>query len=339
MIQPALQSAAFLANVAAAGRSPEQLHLWWLGQSGFLVQWQGRHLLFDPYLSDSLTRKYAQTDKPHVRMTELVIAPERLDFVEVVTSSHNHTDHLDAETLKPLAQANPGLVMVCPEANRTTVRERSGLPDERIVGLTTAAPSPRSEARGEGRGEGLPLALPTGEATTSFPRPSPLLRVEEREKMGAVGIRLGALNAVQIGPWEIHALPAAHEALDTDKDGRPIYLGFVVRVGPWTLYHSGDTILFPGMAELLKPFRVDVALLPINGRAPERRVAGNLWGREAAQLAAAIGARCVIPCHYEMFEFNTASPAEFVETSHLLNQPCAVLRAGERWSLAAGSRG
>jgi prepilin-type N-terminal cleavage/methylation domain-containing protein/prepilin-type processing-associated H-X9-DG protein len=181
MIQPALQSAAFLANVAAAGRSPEQLHLWWLGQSGFLVQWQGRHLLFDPYLSDSLTRKYAQTDKPHVRMTELVIAPERLDFVEVVTSSHNHTDHLDAETLKPLAQANPGLVMVCPEANRTTVRERSGLPDERIVGLTTAAPSPRSEARGEGRGEGLPLALPTVETPTSSPRPSPPLQVEERE--------------------------------------------------------------------------------------------------------------------------------------------------------------
>ncbi len=284
MIQPALQSDAFLANVAAARQSPDNLNIWWLGQSGFLVQWQGRHLLFDPYLSDSLTRKYAQTDKPHVRMTDLVIAPERLDFVEVVTSSHNHTDHLDAETLKPLAAANPGLVMVCPEANRTTVGERSGLPDERIVGFVTGQSAP-------------------------------------------------------IGPWEIHAIPAAHEALDTDKDGRPIYLGFVVRVGPWTLYHSGDTIPFPGMADLLKPFRVDVALLPINGRAPERRVAGNLWGREAAQLAAAMGARCVVPCHYEMFEFNTASPAEFVETCHLLNQPCAVLRAGERWSLAAGSRG
>ena len=338
MIHPALQSAAFLADVAAARQSPGQLHLWWLGQSAFLVQWQGRHLLFDPYLSDSLTRKYAQTDKPHVRMTEQVIAPERLDFVEVVTSSHNHTDHLDAETLKPLAQANPGLVMVCPEANRTTVRERSGLPDERIVGLTTAAPSPRSEARGEGRGEGLPLVLPTAPENISSPRPSPPLRVEERGKMGATGRRPGTLHSVRIGHWEIHAIPAAHEALDTDKEGRPIYLGFVVRVGPWTLYHSGDTILFPGMADLLKPFRVDVALLPINGRAPERRVAGNLWGQEAAQLAAAIGARCVIPCHYEMFEFNTASPSEFVETCHFLGQPCAVLRAGERWSLANPSR-
>jgi L-ascorbate metabolism protein UlaG (beta-lactamase superfamily) len=334
MIKPALQSAAFLADIAAAGQSPERLHLWWLGQSGFLVQWQRRHLLFDPCLSDSLTRKYAQTDNPHVRMTELVIAPERLDFVDVVTSSHNHTDHLDAETLKPLAQANFGLVMLCPEANRTTVRERCGLPDERIVGLTTTASSPRSEARGEGRGEGLPLALPTVAAANSSRRPSPPLQVGDGERMGKVGMRLDAPNAVRIGPWEIHAIPAAHEALDTDKEGRPIYLGFIVRVGPWTLYHSGDTILFPGMADLLKPFRVDVALLPINGRAPERRVAGNLWGHEAAQLAAAIGARCVIPCHYEMFEFNTASPTEFIETCHQLNQPCAVLRAGERWSLA-----
>ena len=66
---------------------------WWLGQSGFLVQFNGSHLLFDPYLSDSLTKKYSETDKPHVRMTELVVDPGQLNFVDVVTSSHNHTDH------------------------------------------------------------------------------------------------------------------------------------------------------------------------------------------------------------------------------------------------------
>ena len=32
-----------------------------------------RHLLFDPYLSESLTKKYAQTDKPHVRMTRRAV--------------------------------------------------------------------------------------------------------------------------------------------------------------------------------------------------------------------------------------------------------------------------
>ena len=56
MIKPVWQDDDFLDDVARARMDEEQLHLWWLGQSGFLVQWRGRHLLFDPYLSDSLTR-------------------------------------------------------------------------------------------------------------------------------------------------------------------------------------------------------------------------------------------------------------------------------------------
>ena len=109
MIVPALSHDGLLADIEGANKRDDRLRLWWLGQSGFLVQSNGRHLLFDPYLSDSLTAKYAATDKPHVRMTELVIDPRRLDFMDVVTSSHNHTDHLDGETLIPLLQANPAL--------------------------------------------------------------------------------------------------------------------------------------------------------------------------------------------------------------------------------------
>jgi L-ascorbate metabolism protein UlaG (beta-lactamase superfamily) len=41
-----------------------------------------------------------------------------------------------------------------------------------------------------------------------------------------------------------------------------------------------------------------------------------------------------IPCHYEMFEFNTADPADFVRQCERLGQPCYVLRAGQRFSLA-----
>src|SRR5437762_8221755 len=121
MIRPFLQDEAFVDDVAVAREANDQFHLWWLGQSGFLLQWQGRHLLLDPYLSDSLTLKYAATDKPHVRMTERVIAPERLTFIEVATSSHNHTDHLDPDTLGPLLKANPKMELVIPEANREFV--------------------------------------------------------------------------------------------------------------------------------------------------------------------------------------------------------------------------
>ena len=61
-------------------------------------------------------------------------------------------------------------------------------------------------------------------------------------------------------------------------------------------------------------------------------MAGNLWGREAAQLAKDIGARLVIPCHYELFEFNSATPDEFVAECQRLGQPHRVLRAGAHWS-------
>src|SRR5574340_979756 len=88
-----LKDDAFLSDVISAPRAAGLLNLWWLGQSGFLVENDGRFLLMDAYLSDSLTRKYAHTDLPHVRMSERVVDPARLGFVSVVTCSHSHTDH------------------------------------------------------------------------------------------------------------------------------------------------------------------------------------------------------------------------------------------------------
>jgi L-ascorbate metabolism protein UlaG (beta-lactamase superfamily) len=111
-------------------------------------------------------------------------------------------------------------------------------------------------------------------------------------------------------------------------------MGFVIRFGRWTIYHAGDTLRYDGMVDRLRKLApIDVALLPINGNKPSRRVAGNLDGCEAAQLATDISARIVIPMHYEMFEFNTADPRElFVPECERLGQPYRVLRAGERFS-------
>jgi len=87
------------------------------------------------------------------------------------------------------------------------------------------------------------------------------------------------------------------------------------------------------LAERLRGYKVAAALLPINGRARERRVAGNLSGPEAATLAKNIGAGIVIPCHYEMFQFNTVSPDAFTAEAERLGQPHKVLRCGERWTV------
>ena len=109
--------------------------IWWFGQSGFLLQWNGLCLLFDPYLSDSLTNKYALTAKPHVRMSEKVIEPHLLHFIDIVTSSHNHTDHLDAETLIPILEINPDIAFLIPEANRNFVAARVGCTPQFPIGL------------------------------------------------------------------------------------------------------------------------------------------------------------------------------------------------------------
>jgi L-ascorbate metabolism protein UlaG (beta-lactamase superfamily) len=114
----------------------EHFYLWWLGQSGFLLQWKGKRILIDPYLSDSLTRKYAATDKPHERMSELVVHPELLKNISVITSSHNHTDHLDAETLIPVFKNNPAIKFIVPEANREFVAERVKCEKEFPIGLS-----------------------------------------------------------------------------------------------------------------------------------------------------------------------------------------------------------
>ncbi len=273
MIEPLARDGAFLADVQAAAQDErDALHLWWLGQSGFLLQHGGRYLLFDPYLSDSLTDKYAATETPHVRMTARVVDPARLDMVNVVTSSHRHTDHLDAATLVPVLSASRSAQLVVAEANRAFSAARLGVEAESLVGL----------AEGETRG---------------------------------------------VDAFVVTSVPAAHETRT------PETIGLVVQAGPWRVYHAGDTVPYEGMVDVLRPHRVDVALLPINGRVPGRRVAGNLDGREAAELALAIGARLAVPCHFEMFTFNTASPTGFIAACEAIGQPYALLRAGQRVTL------
>lgn len=280
MIKPLRCDDAFLADVAQLPTTPDELRVWWLGQSGFLLRCGGHFALLDPYLSDSLTEKYAATDKPHVRVTGRVIAPERLTGIEVISSSHNHTDHLDAETLRPLLAANPQARLIIPEANRTFVANRLGISASEPVGLDDG-------------------------------------------------------TSATVGAFTFHGVAAAHNELTRDDAGHHQFLGYVIRCGRWTVYHSGDTLLYPSLVEKLRALApIDLALLPINGHKPGRRVAGNLDGREAAQLAHAIGARCVVPCHCEMFAFNTADPRElFVPECERLRQSYRVLQAGEALAL------
>ncbi len=57
-------------------------------------------------------------------MSEKVMDPELLKNISIVSSSHNHTDHLDGETLIPVLQNNPRITFIIPEANRSFIAGR-----------------------------------------------------------------------------------------------------------------------------------------------------------------------------------------------------------------------
>ena len=279
MIRAKQKDEVLLADVASILPEDARLHVWWLGQSGFLLKQAGAVLLLDPYLSDSLTLKYAATDKRHVRMTERCVAPERLCGIGTVVASHLHTDHLDAATLQPLALSNPGLKLLLPHPIIAEAKARLGDADVQLLGLDA------------------------GETT---------------EHDG----------------WKITGVISAHNDLKKDALGRCHYLGFSIQRGDYVIYHSGDTLWHDGLVPVLAPLVCDLMLLPINGNLPERRVSGNLDGREAAALAKACAAKCVVPCHYDMFAFNTVTPDDFTHACESLSQPYHVMGCGERLTLA-----
>jgi L-ascorbate metabolism protein UlaG (beta-lactamase superfamily) len=132
----------------------------------------------------------------------------------------------------------------------------------------------------------------------------------------------------------IYSVPSAHNELDWTPLGGYPYLGYLVRFGNCTIYHAGDGIPYPGLADRLRPYNINVALVPISGRklsgAP-----GNFEIAEAAQLAEDCGARWLVPMHYGMFASNGNEVGRFID--HLLGQRPSqrfkVFEMGEKWDV------
>ncbi|MES0864319.1 MBL fold metallo-hydrolase [Ruegeria sp. SCPT10] len=100
--------------------------LFWMGQAGFWIE-TGRHsVLIDPYLSDSLARKYTGKKNDHKRMMPAPVLVGDLPEPDLVLVTHSHTDHMDPETLGPLLRRFPELTFVVPAACRDTAKQKIG---------------------------------------------------------------------------------------------------------------------------------------------------------------------------------------------------------------------
>lgn len=140
----------------------------------------------------------------------------------------------------------------------------------------------------------------------------------------------------ELGGLAFTAIPAAHYSYEVDQHGRSRWMGFLIECNGVTLYHAGDTILFPELLIALADVRADIALIPINGRDFMRDVhhtIGNLWPHEAVELGLHVKANVLIGIHNDMFSGNRVAPGLLFDAVERMApfQRCHTLQAGEAY--------
>jgi len=164
----------------------------------------------------------------------------------------------------------------------------------------------------------------------------------ERVSVPRVGER------VELAGLTYTAIPAAHGAsaltgpcyvYEDDGEGHARWMGFLISCNGVTLYHAGDTVLIPELFTALKDQKIDITILPINGRdffREQQDIVGNLWPGEAVELATTLKTRVLIGCHNDLFDANRVNPAMlFGELDKRAPwQRCHMLQPGELYLYA-----
>lgn len=81
----------------------------WIGHSTFLIQFKGFNIVTDPVFG-SPSWFYTRAVKPG-------IAPNRLPHIDIILLSHNHSDHMDEESLMSLRGHQPLVMVPCGNAS------------------------------------------------------------------------------------------------------------------------------------------------------------------------------------------------------------------------------
>lgn len=170
-----------------------------------------------------------------------------------------------------------------------------------------------------------PAAIPGLTEHTSALFVAPRAHVERMRSLGVPSDRLRLLSdeeSAVIGSVRFTAVRAAHEFFEVTDEGDYPFLGYVMEGGGRTAYHAGDTLWWEGLQARLRPFRLDVAFVPINGRDARRYrddVQGNMTYQEAADLVGGLDVGLAVPAHYDMFDWNAEDPnlfGDYVEAKY-----------------------
>lgn len=278
MLQPILSGNELLQDIEQTMLKNGQLAVWWLGQSGYAFKTASQLFYIDLYLSEHLTAKYADTAKPHIRMTAAPIRGAEIDNAGLLFASHKHSDHLDPATLPDLFRASPQAKLV------------------------------------------LPAALVDHAADLGLD-PARLIPTNGDETLNLDGL-------------QVTVIPSAHPELDFDPQTGYPFIGFIFQTDGLSFYHSGDTVIYDGLAERLHAFDLDLAFLPVNGSEAQRQalyVPPNMNYHEALSLAREVGAKLLIPHHYDMFTFNTIPISLFEEAAQTSGQAYQILQPAQKF--------
>ncbi|MEA2494864.1 MAG: hypothetical protein QOJ29_2775, partial [Thermoleophilaceae bacterium] len=100
-------------------------------------------------------------------------------------------------------------------------------------------------------------------------------------------------GTVEFGNVSVRLTPAWHTST-TPKGTVNTPAGLVVKIGDFTVYHLGDTGLFSDLQLVKQRDDIDVALMCIGGHYTMDRT-------DAVVAADLVGAKQIIPCHYNTF--------------------------------------
>jgi len=126
------------------------------------------------------------------------------------------------------------------------------------------------------------------------------------------------------GGW-VRVVPAWHTAVSPQGTAH-MPAGLVIKLGDTTVYHLGDTALFSDLALPGKRDDLDVALMCIGGHYTMDRY-------DAVVAAELVGAKTIIPCHYDTFPLIQTEAEEFKrEVESQTDSAVVILAPGESHS-------
>ena len=145
-----------------------------------------------------------------------------------------------------------------------------------------------THGHGDHYGDTVPIAKRTGATVVAI--------TELAGEIGEEGVDVRDPNlggTVKFEWGSVKVVPAWHTST-TPKGTVNTPAGLVITLGDTVVYHLGDTCVFSDMALVGKHNPIDIALMCIGGHYTMDRV-------DAVDAAELIGAKTVIPCHYNTF--------------------------------------